>query len=181
MENTMGIQPTYDMARDNDYMGMGGGWFWIIILLLFFNNNNRGNYDDRFLERDVFNTNQNVSNTACTTQRDVLDSKYDLSKGILENKYENALQTNTLQGQMQTCCCDIKTTIHNEGEATRALITQNRIADLEYQLNQAQTVIANTAQTQNILNSLGNFYTKPSVNPYTAYGNYGCGCGCNNI
>lgn len=179
MENTMGIQPTYDMARDNEF-GMGGGWFWIIIILLFgMWNNNGNNYDDRFLERDIFNTNQNVSNTACNTQRDVLDNRYELGTNVLENRYQNALQTNTLQAQIQNCCCEIKTTMHEEGEATRALITQNRIADLEYQLNQANTAIANAVQTQNILNNLGAFYTKPSVNPYTAYGNYGCGC--NNI
>ena len=34
-----------------------------------------------------------------------------------------------------------------------------------------------------ILGQIGNFYTKPSVNPNTCYNNYGCGgcngCGCN--
>nr|DAR14156.1 MAG TPA: hypothetical protein [Caudoviricetes sp.] len=39
-------------------------------------------------------------------------------------------------------------------------------------------------QNQYILGQLGNFYSKPSVNPNTCYNNCGCGgcngCGCCN-
>lgn len=120
----------------NDSM-WGGEWFWIIIILFFFGNGwdrNSGletDIDTRFIERDIFNTNQNVSNTACQTQRDVLTSgcqtqrdvlenRYDLGtqvlenrfncsqntastqKEILQNRYDNALQTNALQSQIST-------------------------------------------------------------------------------
>ena len=109
--------------------GMYGGWFWIIIILFAFwgNGFNRNNgletdIDTRFLERDIFNTNQNVSTTGCQTQRDVLESKYDLGtqvlenrfncsqnacntqKEILQNRYDNALQTQTLSAQAAQCC-----------------------------------------------------------------------------
>lgn len=116
----------------------GGEWFWIIIILFAFWGNGFGNInngletdiDTRFLERDIFNTNQNVSTTACQTQRDVLDSKYGLStevlenrfncsqnacatqKEILQNRYDNALQTQTLSSQMAECCLTkVKATI----------------------------------------------------------------------
>lgn len=149
-----------------------------------FGGNNANAFENRFIERDIFNTNSNVLGTSCQTQREVLENRYSLDKEILNNRYENALQTNTLQnqasvnaltmqGKMDSCCCELKTAIHSEGEATRALITQNRIADLEKELNQAQTIIANTAQSQNILNSLGNYYPKAGVNPYGVYGFYG--------
>ena len=143
--------------------------------------NNAYNVENRFIERDIFNTNTNVLTSACSTQKEVLETKYDLDKEIVTNRYDNALQTNTLQnqasvnaltmqGKMDSCCCEIKSLIREDGEKTRSLITANRIADLEKELNQAQTIIANTAQSQNILNSLGNYYPKTGVNPYSVYG-----------
>ena len=78
--------------------------------------------DTRFLERDIFNTNQNVSTTGCQTQRDILETKYDLGtqvlenrfncsqnacatqKEILQNRYDNALQNQTLSSQIAQCC-----------------------------------------------------------------------------
>lgn len=142
---------------------------------------NGNNFENRFLERDVWSTNTNVLTSACSTQKEVLENKYALDKDILENRYQNALQTNVLQNQasvnalqMQSksdaCCCEIKSLIREDGEKTRALITNNRIADLEKELSQAQGIIANTAQTQNILNSLGNYYPKLGVNPFGIYG-----------
>lgn len=139
------------------------------------------NIENRFTERDIWNTNTNVLTSACSTQKEVLENRYTLDREILQNRYDNALQTNTLQNQastnaltmqskMDNCCCNLKELIREDGEKTRSLITNNRIADLEKELNQAQTIIANTAQSQNILNSLGNFYPKMGVNPYAIYG-----------
>ena len=155
----------------NDGFGMGGCWFWIV-LLLFFGRGNWGNYDNfqtdvdtRFLERDIFNTNQNVSNTACQTQRDVLSSscqtqrdvlenRYttqlgltnlgaemqecccNTQKEILQNRYDNALQAQTLSSKLDACCCDLRTAIHAEGEETRALIQANTIQDLRDRINE---------------------------------------------
>lgn len=138
-------------------------------------------FENRFLERDIFNTNTSVLNSSNQTQKEILENKYSLDKSIMENRYQMALQTNTLQNQasvnalqnqskMDSCCCELKSLIRADGEATRALITSNRIADLEKELSQAQGIIANTAQTQNILNSLGNYYPKSGVNPYSVYG-----------
>ena len=120
------------MGNNRDGYGYGDGcWFWILILLFaFWGNNGWGNrnngletdIDTRFLERDIFNTNQNVSTTGCHTQRDILKTKYNLGtqvlenrfncsqnacatqKEILQNRYDNALQTQTLSAQMAECC-----------------------------------------------------------------------------
>ena len=161
------------MGNNRDGYGYGDGcWFWILILLFaFWGNNGWGNrnngletdIDTRFLERDIFNTNQNVSTSACQTQRDVLETKYDLGtkvlenrfncsqnacntqKEVLQNSYDNALQTQTLSAQMAQCCCDLKTAIHAEGESTRALITENTIQDLRDKLTNANNAL--TSQT----------------------------------
>lgn len=79
-------------------------------------------------------------------------------------RFENAQNT-----------CAITTAIHAEGEATRALITENKIQDLrdsreavQRELQSAQLQLGNISQTQTILNSLGHF---------VPYANAGVGCG----
>ena len=198
----------------HDGFGYGGGsWFWIILILLFFGGNRWGNngdnllVSDEFIKRDIFNTNQNVSNTACQTQRDVLESKYatelgiantqaalqncccETQKEILQNRYDNALQTQALSAQIAQCCCDLKTAIHSEGEATRGLIQANTIQDLRDKVNErdrelqsAQFQISQVSQTSNIVNTLRPFPQPAYItcSPYQSYG-YGCGfnnCGC---
>ena len=71
---------------------------------------------------------------------------------------------NDLSYQMQQCCCSLKTQM-----------LQDKYDDVRNQLNMAQIVGSNAAQTQNILNTLGRYYMTPSVNPYTAFNNCGCG------
>ena len=195
-------------SRNNDY-GYGydgfGGWFWIIILLFFCRGGNWGDNQtltsDEFIKRDIFNTNQNVSTTACQTQRDILENRYtnqlcccETQKEILQNRYDNSLQTQTLSAQMAQCCCDLKTAIHAEGEETRGLIQANTIQDLRDRINErdrelqsAQFQISQVAQTSNIVNTLRPYPTPAYItcSPYVsafanAYGNCGCGCGCNN-
>lgn len=54
---------------------------------------------------------------------------------------------------------------------------------IQQEMNQLMQQYNNMEQNQYILGQLGNFYSKPSVNPNTCYNNYGCGgcngCGCN--
>ena len=202
-------------SRNNNYgydYGMGGmnGWFWIIILL-FCRNGNFGGYgespliSEEFIKRDIFNTNQNVSTTSCQTQRDVLENRYnnqlcccETQKEILENRYNTSLGfagvqkdillgNQNMQSLMAQCCCDLKSIIHSEGEATRGLIQNNTIQDLRDRLAESQRetdtanlALQNNAQTQTILTTLGRYVTNPYV-PYNC--GYGvCGCnGCSNI
>lgn len=182
------------------YDGFGGGWFWIIILLFFCRGGNWGDNQtltsEEFIKRDIFNTNQNVSNTACQTQRDILENRYtnqlcccETQKEILQSRYDNALQTQTLAAQVAQCCCDLKTAIHAEGEETRGLIQANTIQDLRDRINErdrelqsAQFQISQVAQTSNIVDTLRP-YPQPAYitySPYvSAFANNGC-CGCNN-
>lgn len=163
----------------------------IIILILFFlmfgwGGNGFGNAAaqgalTRAEMADGFNTAE-IQRNQNDIRTDIGNMRYDMATGnaalqsqIAENRYAAALQAQAAQAQMSTCCCDLKTAIHAEGEATRAMIQQQTIDDLKYQLGQANTAVANAVQTQNILNSLGRYVTNPAVNPYTCY-NSGCGC-----
>lgn len=153
MNGTLSAGDILALSRDRD--GDAFDWSWIIGLLVIcglfggfgggFGWGNRGNgmianddlLGEEFIKRDIFNTNQNVSTTACQTQRDVLENRYNLGseiqenrfncsqnacttqKEVLQNRYDNALQTNSLQSQISTnalqsqmqlaqCCCDLK-------------------------------------------------------------------------
>lgn len=203
MNETMGIQPTYCM---NDGMGMNGGWMWILLILLF--GRGFGGYgvdtgvqnnfiENEFLKRDIFNTNSNVSEQGCATQKEVIESRYTTQLGL-----------QGLQASQDACCCatqraidsvkaeaykntcEITTAIHNEGEATRALINsqamqdlRDRLADRDRELMTANFQLSQQAQTASIVDTLQPT-PKPAYitcSPYFAYGYNPCGCGCNNM
>ena len=199
-------------GNDGFCTGMGG-WFWILILFLFrgwgYGNGGESSLvSEEFIKRDIFNTNQNVSTTACQTQRDVLENRYtnqlglqslgaqmqncccETGKEILESRYTTQLGFQGLQAQMAECCCNILQAVREDGAETRALIQANTIQDLRDRLNNSQretdlanSVIQNNAQTQTLLAQI-NKVPQPAYitcSPYVAYGYNTCGygCGCN--
>lgn len=132
----------------------------------------RAELADGFNMNEVQRNQSDIKHDICCTNQNIMENRYAIGNQIMENRYTGALNT-----------CDLKTAIHAEGEATRALINQNVMQELRDNLQAAQLQLGNVAQTQNILNSLGRFYTNPPVNPYTCYnsngyGFNGCGCGC---
>ena len=198
----------------NDGFGMNNGWFWIILLLFFgrgFYGNDNGVQDNfisnEFIKRDIFNTNQNVSSTACQTQRDVLEGKYDTqiainnasakaqecccetNRNIDSVRYDTLLNFKDLQAQLASCCCDLKTAVHAEAETTRGLIQANTIQDLRDRLaasqretDTANLALQNNAQTQTLLAQI-NKVPQPAYltcSPYvpSTYAFNNCGCGC---
>lgn len=205
---TSGIVPTMDYSRANDGYGFGdGAWFWIIIILFAFwgNGFNRNNgletdIDTRFLERDIFNTNQNVSTTGCQTQRDVLETKYDLGtqvlenrfncsqnacatqKEVLQNRYDNALQTQTLSAQMAQCCCDLRAEGLANTQKVIDLIQQDKIDQLREQVNTTNLALNNANLANTIINSVRPFPSPSYIvsSPYTSLYNPYNGCGCGN-
>ena len=207
---TAGIVPTMDYSRNYDGFGENS-WFWVIILLFaFWGNNGWGNrnngletdIDTRFLERDIFNTNQNVSTTGCQTQRDILETKYNLGTQVLENRFncsQNACNTQkeilesryttqlgfqNAQANLSNCCCDLKTIIHAEGEATRNMIQSDKIEQLRDQVYTTNQALNNANLANTIINSVRPFPAPsyPVSSPYMSlYNPYnGCGCGCGN-
>lgn len=195
---------------DNNRDGYGfgdGAWFWIIIILFAFwgNGFNRNNgletdIDTRFLERDIFNTNQNISTTGCQTQRDILETKYDLGtqvlenrfncsqnacatqKEILQNRYDNALQTQTLSAQMAECCCNLRAEGLANTQKVIDLIQQDKIDQLRDQVYTTNQALNSTNLANTIINSVRPFPTPsyPVSSPYMSLYNPYNGCGCGN-
>lgn len=203
--------------NDNNDMWGGNCWIWIIFIAFLFpmmGGWNRGGVEtgvhdnfisDEFVKRDIFNTNQNVSNTACQTQRDVLENRYtnqlglqqlqasqqncccETQKEILQSRYDAALMAQNIQAQMAQCCCDIKESILADGNATRQLMQENtiqalrdKIADRDRDLQNAYNQISQVSQTRTIIDAVRPTPTPAYItcSPYFAYNMSGLGCGC---
>jgi hypothetical protein len=190
------------LTKNND--GLFGDGIWGIIMLLIiaglFSGNgfgwgNRGNLandtllGEEFVKRDIFNTNQNVSNTACQTQKEVLENRFNCSqnacntqKEILESRYTTQLGFQNAQANLSNCCCDLKTAIHAEGEATRSMLQSDKIEQLRDQVYASNLALSNANLANTVINSVRPFpipsytVTSPYVGLYNPYN----GCGCNN-
>ena len=224
-----GIQPVVNLATENCQPCVGGygygygngmfggdGW-WILLLLLAFCGNGfgfgggYGGYgtitndsllNGEFIKRDIFNTNQNVSSTACETQKDVLESRYttqlglqqlqasqqqcccDTSASIADAKYASALQNQALQAQIAQCCCDIRAEGLQNTQRILDTLCQDKIDSLRDQLQTANFQLSQMAQSANIISTLQPT-PRPAYlvqSPLVGYGyNYSCNCGCNNF
>lgn len=175
------------MNATNDSL-WGEGLFGIILFFIvagMFNGNgglfgnNRGvdQVTNEFLFNNLSNQNRDIMNSINTTDRDVLTTSCNTDKEVLESRYTTQLGFQNLSSQMAQSCCDLKTAIHAEGEATRDLITQNTIQDLRDRLSLANNTIASQTLTNDIINQV-----RPcpipaylSCSPYASYnGCYGC-------
>lgn len=124
------------------------------------------------LKSDVLENRYAAQLSACNTQRDILTQTNELNTNILTQALQN-------QAHVDACCCDIKSLIREDGEQTRALITQNTIQDLRDKLTAAKDVISDQRTEANIINALRP-YPVPAYltgSPYVGYNNafYGNG------
>lgn len=192
--------------------GAGGTWVWVFFLFFLlawggggfgFGNGaaaqgalTRADLCQDFNFNDLQNGVRSLSNGLC-------DGFYAMNTTMLQgfNGLGNQVQENRFASQ-QCCCetnrnidavryenarntCDIVNAIKADGDATRALMTQNTIQELRDNLQAAQLQLGNLSQTQTIINAVRPFPTPSYItcSPYTAangYGSYGCcnGCGC---
>lgn len=163
-------------GKETSGFGFGGVGGLILILLFFiifggawgngWGNRNYNQDGITDLERDVLNGNSN-------TQKAVMQSQYDTLLGFKDAQY-----------QLSGCCCKLENAIHQEGEATRALITNNTIQELRDRLATANNALTAQTITDNVVNRV-----KPcpipaylTCSPYFSYGYYGNnGCGGQSI
>ena len=144
-----------DIAAVSGRDGMFGGdsWAWLIIILLFAGGNgfgfgNRG-YDGRIatvedlnnatnfsrLENQVRFNENTIQNGFTNTFNGICDLGYKELQNFSTLRYENAIGQKDLSAQIAECCCKTQTAIHAEGEATRALIQENKIEALQQKIN----------------------------------------------
>lgn len=136
------------------------------------------------LRSDVLTGNMGLQNS-------ILDSKYASAMGDANTQRDILLQTTQLENQLSqvaltnqahidNCCCAIKSLIREDGDKTRALITNNTIQDLRDKLATAN----NQLSDQNVINavlprSVPAYITaspyQSIFNPYNYGGFYGNG------
>lgn len=182
---------------NNGWGGFGGGNGWNNVATTDF-------VSSEFTQRDINGGFQNQSNLISNGFSDLATNICNLRSDILENRYANQLaeattqrdilmQTTALENQLgmtslqglarlDSCCCDIKNAIREDGEQTRALITQNTIQDLRDRLSAAKDVISDKEQTDTLLARLQPTPTPSYLvsSPYQSLLNptLNSGCGC---
>lgn len=185
MEN--GYSPAdYAVMNGNDGFGMGGGGFlaWILLFALFggngfgFGGRGQAATTDEISAGFNFSGVNNKLNEIVAGQSAGLNA---LSNSVCSSTYE-------LASKIDACCCqtgnligqvrydmavqngDLKALIHSEGEATRAMIQQNKIETLQQQVSQLQLAQATCGLPRISQYAWG-------VYPYTCP----TACGCTNI
>lgn len=164
MENSM-MSPADFAALNGNGNGFGGcgGGLSLIILLLFFRGGNGFGYGDNGAATQEILFGQRFQG---------LDSKLDrLGYGISDATFalNNSITSEGrgLQAQLANCCCELKTAVHAEGEATRALIQQNEIQQLRDKVSSLE-----------MDNRMCGVVRYPTSTTYTSGGNPFCGFGC---
>lgn len=106
-----------------------------------------------------------INQTSASTNNYLAQGFSGLNSAIRDNGYETRLAVQDLSRQNAECCCATQKTIQAEGAATRQLIQNNLITELQTQLcdaknkistleNQQFTAANNAAQTQQIVNTV---------------------------
>lgn len=165
MNESLSLADIAAVTKSNEGLGgIGGGYGWLIIILLFFMAFGGG-------FGGLFGGNSTTNLEEFQTQKDVLTSSCSTQKEVLQSRYDAALGMNNLQAQMAECCCNLKTAIHSEGEATRALITENTIQELRDRLGVANNALTVQTISNNVVSQLQPV-PKPAYltcSPYSSY------------
>lgn len=193
-----GLQPVYNVNGDGDGWGGGGSW-WAIMLffLLAWGGGWGGNRNQEALTRadlcQGFNFN-NLDSAVRGVQSGLCDGFYAMNTGMLNGFGSVNQNLNESRFASQQCCCEtnrnidsvkfenaqntceITSAIHSEGEATRALITQNEMQKLRDELADAKLANSQCAQNAYLVNQLQPV-AKPAYLTCSPYAASQAGCG----
>lgn len=197
--------------RDNDGMfgGAGGTWIWVFFLFFLlawggngFGFGNGAAAQGALTRSDMcqeFNFN-NLQRSVLGIQNGLCDGFYAMNTTMLQgfNGLGNQVQENRFASQ-QCCCetnrnidsvkaenyrntCEIVNAIRTDGDATRAMLTQNTIQELRDKLQDAKFENSQFLQNQYLVNQLQPVARPAYItcSPYVANGcgngySYGCG------
>lgn len=173
-----------------DGFGDGNGWWIVLILLFALGGNGFGYGRDGLYGRTA--TVEDVNNSANFTRLEnqvrmnentiqqgftnVYNGICDLGYKELQNfstlRYDNAIGQKDLSAQIASCCCETQKAIHAEGEATRALIQENKIEALRDKVSALEL----QAAVSNVVRYPTSYSYSAGPSPFCA-----TSCGCGNI
>lgn len=155
--------------------GMGGWWMIILFALIFggggFGFNNRGNC----ATTDELSAGLNfagINNKLNSIGDSIASEGRNIDNSVCRLGYQTLEQTSALSAQMANCCCDLKTAIHAEGEATRNMIQENKIESLQQQLNNVNLQLALSGIPRTSPYGYG-IYAYPACSGYNTCGTCG--------
>lgn len=162
-----------------DGCGMGSGWLsWILIFALlgggFGGYGAFGNRGGNCATTDELSAGLNfagINNKLNSIGDSIASEGRNIDNSVCRLGYQTLEQTSALSAQMANCCCDLKTAIHAEGEATRNMIQQDKIESLQAQVSALQ-----------LNQAMCGVVRYPTTMSYTAGYSPFCGynaCGCN--
>lgn len=121
--------------------GMGGGfWIFALIVLAFMG---RGGFGWGGNEGGNVVTEAALCNANSFNELKSQVGRMNDQQAAIARQQDNAIcnlgytalqNTNAIQQQISSCCCDIKELVREEGNATRALMQQNKIEALQAQV-----------------------------------------------
>lgn len=193
--------------RENDGMfgGAGGTWIWVFFLFFLlawggngFGFGNGAGAQGALTRSDMcqeFNFND-LQRSVLGIQNGLCDGFYAMNTTMLQgfNGLGNQIQENRFASQ-QCCCetnrnidsvkaenyrntCEIVNAIRTDGDATRAMLTQNTIQELRDKLQDAKFENSQFLQNQYLINQLQPV-ARPAYITCSPYSANGCGNGCN--
>lgn len=181
MDSTYSLADIRAAVDDGDRDTWGSnGFLWVILIFLFFLAFSGG--------FGGFGANGNGG--LAQVERDVLTTSCNTQKEVLQNRYDNALQTQTLSAQMADCCCNLRAEGLANTQKILDKLCENEINALRTELQSAQLQISQISQTSNIVNALrptpipAYLTCSPYMSAYYGYNGFngGCsGCGCGNF
>lgn len=176
------------MANNRDSFFGGDGFYGLIVLFFIFamfgggglwGGNNaaaqgaltRAEMYEGFNTAEIQRNQNDLMRGQFDVQKEIMQNRFDAAqcccatqKEILESRYTTQLGFQATQAQQAQCCCDLKTAIHAEAEATRALINNNtmqelrdKLADRDRDLQTANFQLSQQAQSANIIGTLRPF------------------------
>lgn len=199
-----------------DGYGYGMDWIWIIVLFAIFGFGGNGfgfgrngsavtqmELQNGFDTQSILRGLEGIKNGLCdgfyAQNTTMLQGFNGLGTQVLENRFaaqqcccETNRNIDAVRYENAKNTCDIVRAIEKDGDATRALITQNtmqalrdKLADKDRDIQTRDFQLSQLAQNAYLVNKLQPtpIPAYPTCSPYQAANYYngfgGCGCGCN--
>ena len=195
MTDGMGVTPVYNLDGANDFGGNNFMWVIFLFFLMGWGGNGYGFGNNAGAGASQINNDFMYSNLSSQLRDSVGQNASILrgiERGLCDTSYENFRNISNLSDQLASCCCttqkemlinryeaekntsSIVDAIHRDGEATRAMLTQNTIQDLRDRLQASEFANSQCMQTANIINQVRPFPQPAYItcSPYAGNNSY---------
>lgn len=162
----LNVTPTYEMNKagtTGDMTGMAGGnWIWIILLFLLFGRGGFGGFGSEGIQTATGLTNEalliqlnnNLNAGFNSINTNLCNGFATINSGIAGVNLALATGFGSITHQNDMNTCAIKSAIHEDGAATRALINSIELQNWRDRAMAAENALSNSQQTAQIVNSL---------------------------